>query len=421
VAFGRWARRRGLSSGAAAACLDLPARTLRYWEQHWRLDHLAPEPQGRRPARSDRPRRNAVLAFLEVTGPAVPFSALRAQFPQIPRAELKRLLRRYRRQCRRERQPAPRRLYWFEPGSVWAMDFVELSGDLPDGLRWVLSVRDLASRYQLLWRPMEVADAAGVVTALTDLFQEHGPPLVLKSDNGAPFIAEQTLALLERHEVLPLFSPPRRPQYNGACERAGAILKGYTWQAAVQAGRAGVLQAQDLEQAHRLANDVTRPWGHRGPSPNEVWQQRPPLGHGARRAFRERLARHRRSACELLGYTPGQVLRRAQRAKRDRRAAPRTLEESGYLAIVERGHPLLRRPPCGPRASALHGASDNSRASPPPSEQKPCTLTIGSAAGDRPRPAIDQATPAHREPDLFSVPRRSLTPPHDALKPANIP
>jgi transposase InsO family protein len=50
------------------------------------------------------------------------------------------------------------------------------------------------------------------------IFSTHGPPLVLKTDNGSLFVAEPFEELLKQWQVLALLSPPRTPRYNGAVE-----------------------------------------------------------------------------------------------------------------------------------------------------------------------------------------------------------
>jgi transposase InsO family protein len=421
VAFDRWGRKRGLASHEIADALRLAPRTLRHWKHEWRRRRLTAPPRGRRPTRSSRSARNAVLQFLRLLGPAAPWEMLRAQFPQMAAAELKRLLRRYRQACRRQRAARPQRLYWFFVGSVWATDFVEQLG----GLGWVLSVCDLASRQQLLWQHVESPNAEVVIAALKELFSQHGPPLVLKSDNGSGYIAAATCDLLAQHGVIPLFSPPRRPQYNGGCERGGGILKGYTYQVALNAGRPGVCLAADLEQARQLANALSRLWGHRGPSPADVWRARPRLSAQQRQAFQDELSRCRIAACQLLEYPLDQPLSRAQAARRDRRALQAVLEALGYLQRVARRDPLLRRPPAGVPAllppPAPTAVETNSNALPAPLEEKPCTLNCGPAAGVGSDPEVPRRLPAHVESAINRVPRRSNTPLFTLLKAANIP
>jgi hypothetical protein len=284
-----------------------------------------------------------------------------------------------------------------------------------------------------------------VIGALKELFLKHGPPLVLKSDNGSGFIAAETIDLLAQQEVIPLFSPPRRPQYNGGCERGGGILKGYTHAVAVRAGRAGVCLPADLEQARQSANTLSRPWGHTGPSPDDVWRARSPILPEQRAAFQAEVAQARIAACAELEYRPDQPLTRSQAARRDRRAVQVALTALGYLKLVPRRDPLLRQPPHGPVSPAAAAPVASAPAwpasvSPAPSAQppapsapaeekseallaapteKPCTLTAEAAGSG---PAVPESpSSAQREPVLFRVLRRSITPLLRLLKAANIP
>lgn len=60
----------------------------------------------------------------------------------------------------------------------------------------LLVVRDLASGYVLVAIPALEESAAFVLHVLESLFRWFGPPLVLKSDNGGPFIADEVKAFL---------------------------------------------------------------------------------------------------------------------------------------------------------------------------------------------------------------------------------
>ena len=57
------------------------------------------------------------------------------------------------------------------------------------------------------------------------VFAEHGPPLVLKSDNGSHFTGGNFPDLLAAHRVEHLLSPPYWPRYNGAVEAGIHALK----------------------------------------------------------------------------------------------------------------------------------------------------------------------------------------------------
>jgi hypothetical protein len=100
------------------------------------------------------------------------------------RDDLKDILRRFRRVQRRKAERRQSRLEWRRPGAVWAADFKECRQPIEGRYGYLLSVKDLASRYQLVWLPVEVADGELVRSIYTRLFTEYGRPLVVKSDNG---------------------------------------------------------------------------------------------------------------------------------------------------------------------------------------------------------------------------------------------
>jgi transposase InsO family protein len=101
----------------------------------------------------------------------------------------------------------------------------------------ILNVVDLGSRQQLCWLPVLHEDLAVVQDVLRDLFEEHGAPLIIKSDNGPAFRAEAIKKVLSDWRVFPLFSPPYCASYNGVCERANQTMKLMTADVAECAGR----------------------------------------------------------------------------------------------------------------------------------------------------------------------------------------
>jgi hypothetical protein len=96
---------------------------------------------------------------------------------------------------------------------------------------------------QLAWIPVEAADADTVKATYAGLFENHGPPLILNSDNGGPFRDEGTKQLLTGYDMISLFNPlnpRRRPAYNGGVERANGQLAGYQEAVAALHGRGGL-------------------------------------------------------------------------------------------------------------------------------------------------------------------------------------
>jgi transposase InsO family protein len=145
------------------------------------------------------------------------------------------------------------------------------------------------------------------MAATIRLSQPCHPPLVLKSDNGSPFISQLVRDLLIQWGVVLLLSPVRRPQYNGSIEAANGPMKVRTEHQAALAGRkacpgnaGGEWISGDLVGARDQANRLLRPRGPHGPTPHDLWQQRPPITDRQRRRFVAAVAHVR---CQL-GLTP---------------------------------------------------------------------------------------------------------------------
>ena len=189
-----------------ADLLRLSTRTLRSWCADFRDSTPIGVPLGRPAIRSPLGERSAVLAVLDELGPATGLPTLQACFPFLPRGELEDMLRRYRRVWRCRHHHAPRILHWRTPGAVWAMDFSQAPQPINGADPYLLAVRDLASGQQLLWLPVRHPDADHTIEALRSLFARHGPPLVLKTDNGSPFGADATQTFLAQAKVIPLFT-----------------------------------------------------------------------------------------------------------------------------------------------------------------------------------------------------------------------
>jgi transposase InsO family protein len=324
---GRWSR--------VAGWLHISERTLR----RWRRGEVLARPLGRPVLRSSREVRGAVLAALDEHGPGVGVPTLRACFPGMSRAELADLLTRYRRVWRARNRVPLRVLTWSVVGSVWAVDFTGPRPAVDGRYPYLLAVRDLASGRQVLWQPVAAATAEVARDALAALFAEHGPPLVLKCDNGSPFTAAAAGELLAAHGVLPLHSPPHWPRYNGAVEAGIGALKDRTAARAARAGRAGAWAWDDAAGACAEANALSRPRGASGPSPDELWSVRRPITAAERAAFRASVEALRNVA--QTGATPcagGAADVMSERAMA-RDAIRLALERCGYLHYRRRTIP----------------------------------------------------------------------------------
>ena len=127
----------------------------------------------------------------------------------MPRCELAELQAAYRRHCRRSVE---------RTNLAWGRMRLGHRSCRPappiDGVdHAALAVRDLASGVQLAWQPVPDQTAAPAAAVLKSLIDQHGPPLVLKSDNGSAFLSETFAKVLAEHEIVWLPSPARMPWY----------------------------------------------------------------------------------------------------------------------------------------------------------------------------------------------------------------
>lgn len=115
---------------------------------------------------------------------------------------------------RRDQLHAMKHIHWLWAGLAWSCDATECSE-----AEVIIPIQDLASRYR--FTPLVTAKLHGAQIAahLEGLFRQHGPPLLLKRDNGSPFNHHAVDEVLARFRVLPLNNPPHFPRYNGAMEK----------------------------------------------------------------------------------------------------------------------------------------------------------------------------------------------------------
>jgi transposase-like protein len=336
LAFRHQANADGWSTAETAEVLGIAPRTLWYWNQHWQTDNRAACPRGRPPRIASTERQAAVAGFLETYGPYVSLATLRAEHPDIARAELAGLRVEYRTEWRLQHAREQCQLEWLCPGSVWAMDFTHPPHRIDGAFPTILNVLDLASHQQLLWLAVEHEDAATVVEALGALFAEHGAPLVMKCDNGPAFRAHVTKRILLDAEVFTLYSPPYCARYNGACERANRALKELTAHVAEQNGRADFWVSDDLLLARLRANRLSRPWGAAGTTPEESWTARGILSLDKRKNMWQQLKSGIAAVLDEREIDPMVALPHYTQSEIERIAAPPVLEQLGLLHVTRR-------------------------------------------------------------------------------------
>ena len=143
---------------------------------------------------------------------------------QISRRDLQVLTDTVRRELAHQHQAELHHITWQVPGLVWSLDDAELARFAHHKLH-LHQVQDLASRYKFTPWVGERVLGETVAVHLEQLFSRHGPPLVLKRDNGSNLNQQAVDEVLTRYLVIPLNSPPHYPPYNGGIECAVRELK----------------------------------------------------------------------------------------------------------------------------------------------------------------------------------------------------
>ena len=118
------------------------------------------------------------------------------------------------------------------PNEIWSVDF---KGEFRMGnMRYCypLTVMDAYSRYVLAVVGMHKPTYEGTQAVFQELFERHGLPKQIHSDNGAPFASAVSLSRLTRLAVwfmelgiVPVYSDPAHPEQNGSHERMHEELK----------------------------------------------------------------------------------------------------------------------------------------------------------------------------------------------------
>jgi transposase InsO family protein len=227
-----------------ALCADygISAKTGYKWQQRllqYGLTGMAE--QSRRPKHSAHELAEAVVCEIVRLKQAHPYWGprkirelyLRSHGQAVSESSFKRVLERAGlTQPRRRRQRAAEagRLWSARraqaPNDVWTVDFKGWWYDSQGKRCEPLTVRDEHSRYLLELRRMPDARTATVQACFERLFQRHGLPAAIRSDNGSPFAKPNAVLGLSRLSAWWVIlgidlerGRPGHPQDNGAHER----------------------------------------------------------------------------------------------------------------------------------------------------------------------------------------------------------
>lgn len=335
VALLKWSKKYDYTCRDIACSIGINPRTLKSWKLLWKQNHLCSEPVGRKPFLPTVQLLDSVKAFLNLTGMETGISVIKRVFPQIPLINIKWFLEDYRKEFYRNKKHYCKSLVWNKANTVWAADFTEMKKKVEGIYKYVLVFRDLCTGKILLTLPCKSQNADIVIKALKYLFYHHGIPLVLKSDNGSAFIAEEVRKYLDDNNVTQLLSPPYTPKYNGSIEAGMGSIKTRLFYISSRKDRPGIYTCDDLEEARLQSNELSRPNGVNKPTPDIMWYNKNDISSETRRTFMREVEICREEAmCENgLKYT---FLNENQRRFINRTAITKALVNLNFLCFKKR-------------------------------------------------------------------------------------
>ena len=144
--------------------------------------------------------------------------------------------------------------------------------------------------------------------------------------------------------MLLLYSPGGTPSYNGSIEAGIGSIKRRAFYCAAHRGYPGEWTCDDVEEAVQEANHTARPFGFKGPTPEQVWNDRTPISKEERRRFQKAYNRLYEEECRARGIVDLGMIKESQKESVDRVAIRRALIEEGYLEIRRRRITPLVKP-----------------------------------------------------------------------------
>jgi len=323
------------SCSQVARELGIHPRTLCHWKQSQEQGTCQPLPVGRPPKEPSISQVHETWNLLKQQGP-LSIPTLRAEL-DLPRCVAVHVRHEYRDWHRAKYRRGQQRLTWLRPGSVWAIDHTEPAEAVDQRYPYILSVRDLASGYELAWQAVPDFSAKTTLAIMEELFRRHGAPLLAKSDNGPSFKSDDWALRLAAWNVVPLLSPPYAPWYNGACEAGIQAQQKRTDFFAAKHGHP-CWTTGDLAAARHQANCIHRPEDRPHATAAQVWDDRAVPSADDRAHFAWALDEQRAALRAKQREEDRHDAR--QNAKLERDTVRRALVELGLLSVTWRSIPL---------------------------------------------------------------------------------
>jgi hypothetical protein len=201
----------------AARALGVGSSTLRRWRAR-RAAGLAPaQRRGLRRCVPTVTAAAAVRSLVRALNGLVGAAALAHEVAGVSRRAAAALKAAELQLMEQERRAACAHVTVLTPGVVRGFDAMRLKTTAEP--EYALVAADAAVPYRTTIDPVPKYDGAHVAQVLEMDFSSHGPPLVCRLDRFSGHDAPEVIAVLARHQVLPLHGPPHLPRYYGQLER----------------------------------------------------------------------------------------------------------------------------------------------------------------------------------------------------------
>jgi transposase InsO family protein len=211
-----------MSQGELAQVASVTPRTVRNW---LRRKHPEDYPKLGRPAHDERAHRVAFWrvgrayyrkgrcgwrSLREELGPEIPTTLIQLYVSRLKACKERHKIRRI--------AMGRERIEVVTKNSFWVKDSAQVAIDHDGGKVESLFIKDRGSLATVGIATTGPTQGADVVQLLDQLRKTRGLPLVIGSDNGAPFVCQEVTEYLKQHRVIHLRSLPRTPQQNGSAE-----------------------------------------------------------------------------------------------------------------------------------------------------------------------------------------------------------
>lgn len=147
LSFVFWLSLMGIKTSEAARRLGLKPKTVKMWKRGWKKERLKARKPGRQPVPDLGHTQLALFALFTLMDYSITYETAN-EILDIPRSFFYEMREEFKANLKyHSKIGLIHHLKWRRPGTVWAMDFIDLSHPIDGRHHYVLCIRDLASQW----------------------------------------------------------------------------------------------------------------------------------------------------------------------------------------------------------------------------------------------------------------------------------